>query len=377
MRLLSLFLVLTLAFGGWAQEEGGTGGTDGPAAGPSEGTPPAEPTGDQPATTEEPPIEVGPEPLIADPPKRLDQTKSSAKGKKSNKKKRKSSSKNASSGTTKTGKASGKSASQGGVVQTDGAAVYKVPNFDAPVLDYLKGGQKLRISTKVYKGIGGFGAFYKVKVSSKAYGYVADVDVVPEFKAQSAGGKGKPGSSEKNPDFNRNPRDPPEEQLPIFFTRYIGGAFGMVNFTEKFSGRQFNSNDWMVGLRLAGPGTIVEGLPFDVSVLFHQGAPSYYTDIAGKPPSGFYLLGDFFLPYPFFQTEDSLVCWGLGMMATYTKFTLQIKNTIFDSQEIRAGLALQGSYSLRLDNYLVRLEAKYYYEKTAYLGYFVTLMRRY
>ena len=318
-------------------------------------------------------------PLISDPPKKLDDARSSKKKKPKKKKKRRKKKKpSGKDNKKKTATKKPKVKGQWGIVQTDGAAAYKVPNFDAPVLDYLKAGQKLRISQKVYKGIGGFGAFYKVKIAGKTYGYVADVDMAPEYKAPNNFGKGN-NSAEKNPGFDRDPNEPPEEKLPIFFTRYIGGTFGTVNFTEKFSGRKFSSGEWMAGLRMSGPGTVTEGLPMDLAVLFHSGAPTYYQkEVAGGNPSGFFILGDLFLPYPFLETEDSLVSWGLGFMATYTKFSLQIKNTIFDSQELRAGLALQAGYSVRFDNkYLLRLEAKYYYERTDYLAYFLTFMGRY
>ncbi|MCB0384838.1 MAG: hypothetical protein KDD43_05550, partial [Bdellovibrionales bacterium] len=374
IRVLAIVLSLALLVPSLAQEEEG-GGSTGAAPAEAPQPPPEAPKseGDKgsEAGDEAPTAEA--KPLISDPPKRLDEAKSSKKKKPKKKKKRR----NKKKPTAKSGKGNKESAKkpkvkgQWGIVQTDGAAAYKVPNFDAPVKDYLKAGQKLRISQKVYQGIGGFGAFYKVKISGKSYGYVADVDIAPEYKAPNNFGKGNQ-KADKNPDFNRDPNEPPEEQVPIFFTRYIGGTFGTVNFTEKFSGRKFSSGEWMAGLRMSGPGTIAEGLPMDLGVLFHSGAPSYYeSDIAGGNPSGFFVLADLFLPYPFLETEDSLISWGLGFMATYTKFSLQIKNTIFDSQELRAGLALQAGYSLRFDKYLVRLEAKYYYERTDYLGYFL------
>ena len=321
-------------------------------------------------------------PLISDPPKKLDSSKSSKKRPKKKKKKkkklkRKKRKKKKPSGAKSKAAAKKKTKGQWGVVQTDGAAAYKVPNFDSPVLEYLSAGQKVRISQKLYQGIGGFGAFFKVRVGVKTYGYVADVDVAPEYKPQKKG-PGKPTHVEKNPNFKRDPRQPPEEKLPIFFTRYIGGTFGMVNFTEKFSGRKFGSSEWMAGVRMTGPGTLAEGLPLDSAFLFNQGAPKFYKDeVSGGNPSGFFILGDIFLPYPFLETEDSLLSFGLGFMATYTKFSVQIKNTIFDSQELRGGLAGQIGFSLRFDRYILRLEGKYYYEKTDYLGYFVTFMGRY
>lgn len=315
-------------------------------------------------------------PLISNPPKRLSspQSKSGesnrAKGggeqsKAKQSKKKKSKAKNS----------KGDAKGQWAVVQTDGAAAYKFPNFDSPVLEYLESGRKVRISQKIFQGIGGFGTFYKVKISEKAFGYIADVDVVSEHKARSSGRS--IAAIQKNP-FSRSPQAEDLDQVPIFFTRYMGGILGSVNYAEKFSGNRLSSSEAVFGLRLSGPGALVDGLPLDFSLLFHSGAPTYYSErIAEGNPSGFFLISDVFMPYPFLQTSNALVSWGLGLMGTYTRFNLLVKNTIFDSQEARIGLAAQLGFTYRFGKFAVRLEAKYYYEKTDYTGYFATIMRKY
>jgi hypothetical protein len=315
-------------------------------------------------------------PLISNPPKRLSspQSKSGessrakgggekAKAKQSKKKK------------AKAKDSKGDAKGQWAVVQTDGAAAYKVPNFDSPVLEYLESGRKVRISQKIFQGIGGFGAFYKVKISEKIFGYIADVDVVSEHKAKSSGRS--IAAIQKNP-FSRSPQAEDLDQVPIFFTRYMGGILGSVNYAEKFSGNRLSSSEMIFGFRLSGPGALVDGLPLDFSLLFHSGAPTYYSErIAEGNPSGFFVISDIFMPYPFLQTSNTLVSWGLGLMGTYTRFNLLVKNTIFDSQEARIGLAAQLGFTYRFGKFAVRLEAKYYYEKTDYAGYFATLMRKY
>lgn len=315
-------------------------------------------------------------PLISNPPKKLSSPHSKsgessrvkdggekAKSKQSKKKK------------AKAKDSRGEAKGQWAVVQTDGAAAYKVPNFDSPVLEYLESGRKVRISQKIFQGIGGFGAFYKVKISEKIFGYIADVDVLTEHKARVSGRS--IAAVQKNP-FSRSPEAEDLSQVPIFFTRYMGGVFGSVNYAEKFSGNRLSSSETIFGFRLSGPGALVDGLPLDFSFLFHSGAPTYYSErIAEGNPSGFFLISDVFMPYPFLQTSNALVSWGLGLMGTYTRFNLLIKNTIFDSQEARVGLAAQLGFTYRFGRFAVRLEAKYYYEKTDYVGYFATIMRKY
>ncbi|MCB0363670.1 MAG: hypothetical protein KDD35_13165, partial [Bdellovibrionales bacterium] len=236
-------------------------------------------------------------------------------------------------------------------------------------------GKKIRISQKIFEGIGGFGAFYRINLPGDAYAFIADVDVAPELTSNNKSHVGQ--SQEKNPAF-RSPAEEAPQQLPIFFTRYLGASFGFANFSEKFSGKVLNSSEWMVGFRSSGPGSLVEGLPLDASLLFHSGAPTYYTDgMTNTSASGFFVIGEVYLPIPLMATDAFLISTGLGMMATYTRFSVQIKETLFDSQEVRAGVAGQLGLTTRIGRFALRLDARYFYEKEAYTGYFATLMSRY
>ena len=57
--------------------------------------------------------------------------------------------KNARKGKAKKRKNRGKRGGQTAVTVRDGVAVYKFPNFDAPILDYLSNGKRVRISKRV------------------------------------------------------------------------------------------------------------------------------------------------------------------------------------------------------------------------------------
>ncbi len=324
---------------------------------------------------EDQPVKIKPQPLIANPPQRIKRNNSVPSKMKKRSVKNKVQNEKEKSGTEGNVKEESKEKSKGqwSIVVTDGAAIYKSPSFDAPILDYVSSGKKIRISQKIYMGNGGFGAFYRVKVSAKVLGYIADVDVKPEFKNRDPNSitfQNKKLSSLSSP---KN-----EETLPISYARFFGVTYGTAGFAEKLSGRRFASQEWLTGLRLVGPGALMEGIPLDVSVLFHMGVPRFYREnMTSGSPSGYFVLADVFLPFPFKETRNFLLSWGLGLMSVYTRFNLQVRNTIFDSQELRMGLAAQLGGTYRWGRYGLRFEGKYFYEKSDYFGFFGTFMLRY
>ena len=72
-------------------------------------------------------------------------------------------------------------AAQEAVVTTDGAMVYRKGNFDSQVIGYLRSGQKVRVSSKIFGG-----AFYKVQFKQGVLGYIADTDIEVSGKTQAA-----------------------------------------------------------------------------------------------------------------------------------------------------------------------------------------------
>lgn len=269
---------------------------------------------------------------------------------------------------------------QWAITQTPGAAVYKVPNFDAPVLGYLEQGEKVLASRKIYKGIGGLGTFYRVRTQKGLQGFVSDIDLVPQFKGNS------PQKSEKEssilPPGSENPQyeeveDIIENREPFYFTRYIGGTLGSLEFTEKFSGQELSAATTMYGLRMVGPRVLFDGPPLDFGVSFHLGGPDYYQGFTGSPATGFFLFSDLLINLPLLELSDTLIHYGLGLMSTYTKFRVLVRDSYIDSQELRLGAAFSLGASYRYKKYALRFDAKYYYEKTQYTGYWLSIMTEY
>ncbi len=266
--------------------------------------------------------------------------------------------------------ASGTEKSQIAVVQSGGATIYSAADFDSAVLLQLKPSQKVRVSLKPYPGVGGFGSFYKVFFKRGRFGYVTDVEVVPEYTQV-----GKRNRTEKNPAFKEY-QEQQTERDPIFFTRYVGLTVGTVGYSEKFQGSTFRTQALIYGLRLTGP--VIDGPPLDISILAHWGSPDYYSQLTGgSAGSGYFVLSDVQLTFPIFETRNNLMTLGIGPLLTYSSFRMTVQNTYFDSQEIRLGATVNAGYAHRFGRYLFRADAKYFFEKTQYFSYTASLMMEY
>lgn len=276
---------------------------------------------------------------------------------------------------------------------TDGGSVYAQPDFDSSVNDYLNHGTKVWILKKPQTGTGGMGIFYKVRYKSKS-GYVTDTDILINGKPAgrladkrggktSAGNEGKRDTEDHGSDPTQindkawaNNEEDPERTGPqtMYFTRDVGGALGLIRFTEKFSGKALSSQVPMAGLRMTGPGVLFDGPPLDVNILFTPQKPGYYSRVTDKSVKGFMFFGDLMAVLPLYDGDKTLVYYGLGIMWTYTNYKVQVKNSSFDSQEFRIGAEAGVGFGARLTKKLTwRIDAKYFIEKTQYYGLLTSL----
>ncbi len=261
--------------------------------------------------------------------------------------------------------------------------MYQLPDFDATVSDYLDYHAPVYILKKPVPGQGGMGLFHRVRYKNKS-GYMADTDVrmsgkeIEKERAKNADSKTAKKSEKKN---KSKAWDQDDEAAmgpqPIYFTRYFGGALSRVDFTEKFSGKKLHDNMWMAGLRMTGPGTLFDGPPLDFNFWFSYQKPGYYRQITNEAPSGFLLFGDVMAMFPLLDKKNLLLNYGAGLMWTYTNYKVSIGNSHFDSQEFRVGFDFDFGLAYRIQQALVRLDAKYYWEKTQYLGYLLSVQTKY
>lgn len=252
------------------------------------------------------------------------------------------------------------------IIYVDGSAVYARPDFDSQVQDYLRYETPVTAGVRPYQGVGGMGLFHVIRYGKKI-GYVPDTDIRFAKKEQA-----KVAPVEKKKSRSKAWEKEEEQQLgkaPIYFTRYLGAAVAMVNFTEKFSGKAFHDPMMMYGLRMTGPGTLIEdGPPLDFNFWFSVDKPGYYSKFTPKKPTGFLLFGDIMAMLPLIDAKRYIVNYGIGIMWTYTKYSVNINNKNYDSSEFRIGLDAGLGLGVKFGKYIVRADGKYYYEKTQYFS---------
>ncbi len=268
-------------------------------------------------------------------------------------------------------------------VFVEGAAIYSQPNFDSPVKDYLAYDTKVIVAKKPVAGAGGLGLFHRVKYAGGKLGYITDTDIrivrggSSKESTQPAVEKGKDPLTAQSKAWEKEERAE-LGNTPLYFTRYLGGAVAMVNFSEKFSGQTLTSGTLMYGLRMTGPGTLWDGPPIDMNIWFSLTPPKYLSVIDDETSTGFFLFGDVQFMLPMLDTKTVLISYGPGIMWTYTNFKVPIKTRTFDSQEFRIGLDFGLGLGLKVTKKLMaRTDIKYYYERTQYLGYIFSVQGEY
>ncbi|MCB9026841.1 MAG: hypothetical protein H6625_11020 [Bdellovibrionaceae bacterium] len=255
---------------------------------------------------------------------------------------------------------------QSAIVQNSGAAIYKERSFDSDPISYLEAGQKVRISRKKYPGKDGFGLFFKVIVSKSLKGYIADVDVIPQFTKTKFTKKIK-----DNPEFEDYDKKPEKKKEPMLFTRYFGAQLAFVNYTELISGRKLSSKTTLYGLKMTGPGFLLEEVPLDIDILISITPPSYYDEyLTTAPATGFIFVSNLALKMPFYDAKNLIIYYSLGFTGSYTNFKIPIGSSNLDSQEVKVGVIGGLGAAMRFsEKYFFQFDTKYYYEKTQYVGY--------
>lgn len=264
------------------------------------------------------------------------------------------------------------------IVSIDGAALYAKPDFDSEVLTYLKLGDPVIASIKTFPGRGGIGLFFALKTAKGLKGFIADTDLV-------AAGTKRPlsplmkdsapvdmsGKSDQGPDALA-----PEE--PLYFTRFLGAAIGKKGYSVKYNGRTYSSDMLFFGVRGTGPGTLFDGPPLDFNLAVSLDSPKFYEEFAQNKPTGFLLYSDLLLQLPFWENKNNLVYYGLGFMATYSSYKVQLNNRFQDTKEFRLGGELGLGYARRIFNkYLVRMDYKYHFERFQNTSYWLSVMTEY
>lgn len=281
-------------------------------------------------------------------------------------------------------------ASQIAIVKVDSAMVYDIPSFDGSVISYLPAGQKVRISLKTFAT--DLGQFYRITLSNKKSGYIADIDVQPvKSKRKSKKAKDnnedegeerdntqeqKDNAKEREEEQRRREKEEREEReedardaardaqrAPIALTEYVGPYIASWGFKEKISGVKAEERLTVFGVKYTTPKLLV-GTILDFNMGFHFGAPSYYEEVSTAKPKGYLLFIDAEFLSPIIMAQNSFGYFGLGPLINYTSIRIESLSAPVDSNDLRLGLGLTLGYSHRLGPVLGKIEGKYIIEKT-------------
>lgn len=257
-------------------------------------------------------------------------------------------------------------------ISVDGASVYSRPDFDSEVVDFLGYGAQVQTSSKPVKGRAGLGVFYLVRTAKGKKGYVADTDLMT--------GNNEPVYNEKT-DHRRKKREAEEEEAnyatrPVYFTRYVGGSVSYADFSEKFQGNKLHQMIPFLGFRLTGPKTLFD-VPTDFNIMISPKPPGYLSEVATGTASGFVILTDLDFMFPLWESRNSLWNYGLGLLLTYSQYSVQVGGNGYDSRELRMGIDFDLGYAYRITNYLLRFDFKYFIERSNYYGLMVSFQAEY
>ncbi|KHD87758.1 MAG: hypothetical protein OM95_12135 [Bdellovibrio sp. ArHS] len=250
---------------------------------------------------------------------------------------------------------------QQATVLLDGALVYQDADFDAPVIATLKRGAVHSIST------GKKGPFFKIRLKPGSVGWISDTDVKPGVYKLAAPKEEKKRVEEKE-----------EKRKPFFATRYRGPALDFINFTEDTLGQERSEFLPFYGVKFNGFNTIFTGEIYtEGNILFHLGAPKYYSEVTGKGGDGFIFLADFLFQTVLPQGKNGIFFYGFGPMFRYSHFTLEVPNGTktlsYSADDMTLGAVFDLGLSWRFGRYSVRTDAKYYWERTKYYGFGLNL----
>lgn len=249
---------------------------------------------------------------------------------------------------------------QRATVVTDGALIYQEADFDAPVIQTLKRGGVFNIST------GKRGPFHKIRLKPGTVGWIADTDVrmgVVKLAAPPSEKK----VSEKSEDKNKRKK-------PFFATRYRGPSVDYIYFTEDTLGKERSDSLLFYGMKFAGFNTVMDGEIYtEGNILFHVGAPGYYSDVTKRGADGFVFITNFLFQTVLPQSKTHLFYYGFGPMFKYSHYTLEVPQNAssslsYSADEMHLGAVINLGLAFRLGPTSLRADAKYYWEKTKYYG---------
>lgn len=246
------------------------------------------------------------------------------------------------------------SAAQSARVITDGAIVYRQPDFDAKVLGYFRAGQRVDISSKKFAT-----AFFRVRFRQGVIGYIADVDV--------EGGISKaPDKPEDKSKAEQTRKKASERNKPMIAKTFLGIMGGYTAYSEIINKVEYKDNLPTYGGKLSFP--FDNSFVMDFNAVMSLSAPKFYRDLSSIAPKGYMAIFSAVLNYPLFDFADrrGVLYMGGGPGVMMTSYMIEVSGSKLDISEIRMGGVFNLGLAFDLGGAVFKLEPKYYIEKASY-----------
>jgi hypothetical protein len=257
-------------------------------------------------------------------------------------------------------------------VKTDGAGLYSQPDFDSNLLVMLNVGDQIKVS----KGLVGQGVKFRRARAGAVIGYISNDDI-SIVKADSTL-KGASGGSSQTRTAARagsgrtvgaktkaGKAKASGDHLPMIFAKFIGGSIGQTGY----KGAGGKSPLTVYGLKVTGPDLLISGPIQDLSIVIHNGAPSYLNSASDSKSTGFVIFADLSLLLPLFQRQDAMIYAGIGPLLVLSSLKTATDAGIASRSSLNPGLSLNFGGGVRYpqwSNLALRMEAKYLVEKQSY-----------
>lgn len=254
--------------------------------------------------------------------------------------------------------------------------IYGAANFDAKIVYYIKPGDHYYISNKT------FGPFYKIKISDKILGYVADTELdiqgvgviedKPFIDDPEVVGKNK--KNKKDPD-NFYDDEEEEEEESNFKTSYNGLILHLINYHETtMSGSQV-ADLYGIGYRyIPFLSDFSASIAWDVTASY--GAPAYYQDKLDADTKGLTLWGGAQVVNITIVDTNKTLRYGIGGFLKYANYNVTAKATdkTYSLQELTFGVSLEGGFIFHFRPVSLDLGLRYYWERESYGGLSIGLL---
>lgn len=275
-------------------------------------------------------------------------------------------------------------------VTTD-AEVFSQPDYKSRVVEKLSSGSLVYLKNEKVVGLGGLGVFYKVKTLKGKIGFVVDADLAVNedgsIKSVKAPPKivAPPVQAAPRPPPPAEPSEPPppsEPQQPAQARPRAapvkpdswGLTAGAANYTADFEGKNYSATQLFFGARWSGNWRGLAGFRPDAGALISPNAPKFLSAAgASGETKGFILLTDFSLLYPFVESDDFSLSAGGGPLVGYSSFSTKYNGQDKKSSVFKIGGVADVGAAINFDSGRVRLDVRYFLEKSGYLGGFLTV----